>query len=61
LNILFGDNMKKKWQLVHHVGVFWKGPDNVIGTFRWRWRAILAAHLYVAGHGFAEVSVVPLS
>lgn len=37
----------KRYLVIAHVGVFWKGPDIWIGFYRSLWRAKLAAHWYL--------------
>lgn len=35
-----------RWQVTVDVGVFWVGPTYVLGTYRWRWLADLAARFH---------------
>ena len=34
---------KRRWQVTVEVGVFWVGPEYVLGVYRWKWLAFAAA------------------
>ncbi len=47
----------KPYVLTAHVGVYWRGPDIPLGSFRWHWVARLYAELYLLAHPYREVTV----
>jgi hypothetical protein len=49
--------MKPRYHLTAHIGVYWKGPDIDLGSFRWEWMAQLYARAYLWAYPYRAVTV----
>lgn len=47
----------KGYSVTAHVGVYWRGPDHFLGSYRWLWLARLRARLYLANWPYRACTI----
>jgi len=48
------------WRVTCKIGVYWDGPEYLIGFYRWKWRAFLAARTHLMIYPYRECFIVPV-